>query len=149
MSFGHLLDCFTGEFIITHAQWIGRFAYSLVIGRLNIFGVWFTIFYCVRLQYFATSNTSQNKTEYKKTNRNGRFRDITLRSVVANWASISLILGAQPDFYSLWASGRPLICIPVDWRSISEIVLKGSNSCAIYRRYASCDLPIGSSNHGI
>ena len=45
-------------------------------------------------------------------NRNGQFRDVTLRSVVANWASVSLILGAQPDFYSLWASGRPLICIP-------------------------------------
>ena len=60
MSFGHLLDCFTGVFIITHAQWIGRFAYSIVIGRLNIFGVWFTIFYC---RYFATSNTSQNNTE--------------------------------------------------------------------------------------
>ena len=30
----------------------------------------------------------------------------------ANWASVSLTLGAQPDFYSLWASGRPLICIP-------------------------------------
>ena len=53
MSFGHLLDCFTGEFIITHAQWIGRFAYSLVIGRLNRFGVWFTIFYSVRLQIFS------------------------------------------------------------------------------------------------
>ena len=45
-------------------------------------------------------------------NRNGQFRDITLRSVVANWASVSSILGAQPDFYSLWASGRPQICIP-------------------------------------
>ena len=45
-------------------------------------------------------------------NRNGQFRDITLRSVVANWASVSSILGAQLDFYSLWASGRPLICIP-------------------------------------
>ena len=47
-------------------------------------------------------------------NRNGQFWDVTLRSVVANWASVFLILGAQPDFYSLWASGRPLICIPVE-----------------------------------
>ena len=49
----------------------------------------------------------------KKIKRNGQFRDVTLLSIVANWASISFILGAQPDFYSLWASGRPLICIPV------------------------------------
>ena len=70
-------------------------------------------FTAIDCRYFVTSNTSQNKNEWKKMNRNGQFRDITLRSVVANWASVSSILGAQPDFYSLWASGRPLICIPV------------------------------------
>ena len=112
MSFGHLLDCFTGEFIITHAQWNGRFAYSLVIGRLNIFSIWFTIFYCDRLHIFCDIEYQSNKTEWKKNEPKRQFRDVTLSSVVANWASFSSILGAQPDFYSLWASGRPLICIP-------------------------------------
>ena len=78
MSFGHLLDCFTGQFIITHAQWIGRFAYSLVIGRLNISESGSQYFTAIDCRYFATSKTSQNKTEWKKMNRNGQFRDVTL-----------------------------------------------------------------------
>ena len=62
MSYGHLLDCFTGEFIITHAQWIVHYHICAVDWpicillcdcHLNIFSVWFTIFYCDRLQIFC------------------------------------------------------------------------------------------------
>ena len=56
-------------------------------------------------------------------NRNGQFRDVTLHSVVANWASVSLTLGAQPDFYSLWASGRPLLCIPAMYTFVYHITV--------------------------
>ena len=65
----------------------------------------------------------------EKMNRNGQFRDVTLRSVVANWASVSLILGAQPDFYSLWASGRPLICIPAVQTGFESDLVGNTNCC--------------------
>ena len=58
-------------------------------------------------------------------NRNGQFLGATLCSIVANWASIFLILEAQPDFYSLWVSRRPLICIPGIAMAILHLLVSG------------------------